>query len=622
MSSYRELRKRASQTWQQVERPSRPRITVNTATCGRAKGGLDILDAIWREVTQRRLEADTATTGCNGLCYAEPLVEIAWPGGTRILYGYITEDKVPKLIEETLAKGGRCPELALAVVEGKANGIPPLSSLEFWSLQERRLMANCGIIDPENIDHSIARGGYEGLAKALAMQPEDVVKEVTSSGLWGRGGAAFPTGRKWDFLRGARNEPKYILCNADEGDPGAWVNRMVMEGDPHLLLEGIVIAAYATGARYAYIYIRDEYPLAAQMMEKAITQARERGLVGEHVLDSDFSCEVYVFRGAGAYVCGEETGLIASIEGLRGMPKIRPPYPAQSGVFAKPSNVNNVETLANVPLILRNGAEWYASKGTERNKGTKMFSLSGHIQRVGCLEVPFGTPMSRVLFEAGGGVPDGYALKAIQSGGPLGGILPASEVNLPLEPEPFRERGVLMGSGGLIAISDKSCIIDMALYFSWFAEDESCGRCTTCRGGNQRMVEILRRIGNGGGRASDIEVLNMIGRDMANANCVHGQASPTAVMNALRYFTAELNEHIHNKRCPAKVCPGLIRYQVTEQGEKLPAAAAICPTGAIVQQDGWYDIDQGLCIKCDACREVAPESIAVVDAEVAGVVST
>jgi NADH:ubiquinone oxidoreductase subunit F (NADH-binding)/(2Fe-2S) ferredoxin len=624
MNAYQELRAKADEIWRSVEKPPRPRIAIGVATCSRAVSADETLEALRREIADRGLEANVVVTGCWGLCYLEPTVEVAKPDGSRVLYGRVTADRVPQFIEETIARDHVYQELALGTPSADGvRGVPPLSSLDFMSLQTRRLMANCGVVEPENIDHYIARGGFEGLVSALGISQEDVIKEVSEAGLWGRGGAAFPTGRKWEFMRGVQREPKYMIGNADEGDPGSFVNRTLMESDPYSIIEGMTIGAHATGARYGYIYIRDEYPLCVERMERALAQARERGLLGENIMGvspgggsapgEGFSYDMEVVRGAGSYVCGEETGLISSIEDSRGMPKIRPPFPAQSGVFAQPTTVNNVETYANVPLILRHGAGWYASMGTETNKGTKMFSLSGHIQRVGVLEVPFGMPLRRLMFEAGGGPPDGRTLKAVQPGGPLGGILHARDVDLPLEPEPFREKGALLGSGGLVAFDDSACIVDMCLYFEWFAEDESCGRCTTCRGGTQRMVEVLRRIAQGEGRSSDIEIMRLLADAMRWANCAHGQAAPTAVMNSIEAFLDEYQEHIEHKRCPARVCPGLIRYEISGQSPKLAEAAAICPTAAIVASDGEYAIDQGLCIKCDACREVAPEAIQVVD---------
>ena len=621
MRTYRELRQQAEEAWRAVESPARPRVAVGITTCSRAVGADETLEAIRQEVSRRGLEVDVAVTGCWGLCYAEPMVEVAKPNGSRVLYQRVTAERVPQLVEEALASAdGICQELALATLSSQpVDGVPPLSSLDFMAVQEERyLMANCGVIEPENIDHYIARSGYEGLAKALGMSDEDVMWEISDAGLWGRGGAAFSTGRKWEFLRDAKGKPKYMIGNADEGDPGSFVNRTLMESDPHCIIEGMIIGAYATGASYGYIYIRDEYPLCVERMDLALRQARERDLLGQSVLGSGFSYDMEIVRGAGSYVCGEETGLIASIEDARGMPKIRPPFPAQAGVFGKPTNVNNVETYANVPLILRRGATWYASVGTEKNKGTAIFSLSGHVQRVGVLEVPFGTPLRRLVYEAGGGPPEGRSLKAIQPGGPLGGVLHPRDVDLPLEPEPFREKGALLGSGGLVIVDDSACIVDMCLYFEWFAEDESCGRCTTCRSGTQRMVEILRRIANGGGRPSDIGLLRLLADAMRYANCAHGQAAPTAVMNTIEAFLDEYQEHIEAKRCPAKVCRGLIRYEIVGKSPELSEAAAICPTGAIVQEDSRYAIDQGLCIKCDACRELAPAAVQVVDALATG----
>ncbi len=622
MPTYEELRRAADEAWRPIAGPQRPLIKVGVATCSRVVGAWETLDALRRGLAERGILADVMVTGCWGLCYAEPIVEVhPDKSGPAVLYQHLTADKVPQLIEQAIAAAGVARRQALAVLADHGlNGVPPLRSLEFFAPQERRLMANCGVIDPGNIDHYIARGGYEGLAKALTMSDEAVIKEVSDSGLWGRGGAAFPTGRKWDALRQAQAKPKYMICNADEGDPGSFVNRNLMESDPHLIIEGMAIGGYATGASHGYIYIRDEYPLPVERMEKAVRLAREKGLLGENILGSDFSFDLEVLRGAGSYVCGEESGLIASLEDARGMPKIRPPYPFQSGVFGQPSNVNNVESYANVPLILRHGAAWYASVGSERHKGTKMFSLSGQVQRVGILEVPLGTPMSDVVLGAGGGPAAGRALKAVQPGGPLSGIVPASDVGIPLEPDPFRERGMGLGSGGLVLLDDTNCVVDLCTYFEWFAEDESCGRCTTCFAGTRRLLEILRRIASGRGRRSDLELIRLLGDTMAYSNCFHAQAAPTAVMSMFRFFQDELMEHIERKRCPAKACRGLVRYEVVHHSDRLPQAEAICPTQAVVRENAVsasggakYRIDQAKCIKCDACREQAPYAIAVVD---------
>ena len=610
---YQGLRAAADKAWAPLAEPKRTLIKVGVATCSRAVGAEETLDAIRREVAARKLEADVMLTGCLGACFSEPNVEVQLPGRAAVIYQQLTVDKVPALLD-AIAAGEPAPALALAVrADDPVAGIPALASLDFFRGQTQRLMANCGVIDPGNLDHYIARGGYEGLDKAFNLGPEKVITEMRESGLWGRGGAAFPTGRKWDFLAKSERHPKYVICNADEGDPGAFVNRNLMESDPHLLVEGVIIAGLASQADHGFIYIRDEYPVPVARVEKAIEQAYAGGLAGKNILGTGFNFEVEVVRGAGSYVCGDETGLLSSLEDRRGMPKIKPPYPAEAGVFAQPSNINNVESYTNAPLILRHGAAWWSSLGTERNKGTKMFSLSGQIRRVGIVEVPLGTPMDEVVMVAGGGPPEGHALKAIQTGGPLSGIVPASEIDIPLEPEPFRERGSLLGGGGLVVMDDTSCILDMCVYFEWFAEDESCGRCTTCFAGTRRMLEILKRIGSGRGRPADLELMKLLGRIAQNANCFHGQGAPTAVMTMFRFFEDELAEHLERKRCPAKACRGLVRYEVLHQSDRLPLAAAICPTGAVVQDNGTYRIDQEKCVRCDACREQAPYAIAVVD---------
>jgi NADH:ubiquinone oxidoreductase subunit F (NADH-binding)/(2Fe-2S) ferredoxin len=614
VATYGELKSRAEEVWARVANPPRTLIKVGVATCSRVVGAEQTLEALRREVERRGLDADVMVTGCLGLCYAEPLVEVAYPREQAVLYERVTSEKVPALLNEAVANDGVARDMALATTGRSASGsVPPLASLEFMRGQVRRLMANCGVIDPASIEHYVARGGYEGLIRTLRMKREDVIKEVQDSRLWGRGGAAFSTGLKWEFLHNAKRKPKYLICNADEGDPGSFVNRNLMESDPHLLVEGMIIGGYATDAEVGYIYIRDEYPVPVERMTRAVEQAKEEGLLGSGILGTDFTFELEVVRGAGSYVCGDETGLLSSLEDRRGMPKIKPPFPAQAGVFAMPSNINNVESYTNVPLIMRHGAQWWAAMGSEKHKGTKMFSLSGQIQRVGILEVPLGTPTSEVVMRMGGGPPVGRELKGIQPGGPLSGVIPAKDVDIPLEPDPYRERGVLMGSGGLVILDDTNCMVDLCIYFEWFAEDESCGRCTTCFAGTRRMLEILRRISSGRGRLADLELIKLLGRIAQNANCFHGQGAPTAVMSMFRFFEDELLEHVQRKRCPAKVCRGLVRYEVMHQSELLPKAEAICPTNAVVRDNGTYRIDQAKCIKCDACREQVPYAIAVVD---------
>jgi NADH-quinone oxidoreductase subunit F len=615
MATYHELREQADRVWHAYVKPARPQIAVNVSTDSHARHGDRTLAELQKQVAERGLGVDIGITGSIGLSYQEPTVVVTKPDGSRVLYGFVTADRVGELLEAAIIRDGVLPELALGVLAGSVPSVPPIEEHEYFRLQVRRLMANMGRTDPENIAHAIANGAYQGLDRALGMTPEEIVKEMLDSTLRGRSGSDFPTGRKWDFLRTARGGPKYLICNADEGDPGAFINRAVMEGDPHLVVEGMIIAAHCTGASYGFVYIREEYPLCVERVKKAIEDARAKGLLGENILGRGLNYDMRVVKGAGSYVCGEESGLISSIQDSRGMPRIRPPFPAQAGVFGLPTNVNNVETYADAALIFRYGLDWYGRVGTERNHSTKMFSLSGDVQRPGILEVPLGTLTRDLVLGAGGGVPEGRTLKALQPGGPLAGIIGLNALDLKLEPEEYRPTGTLLGGGGIVLCDETTCIVDLCIYFQWFCEDESCGRCTTCHGGTQRANEILRRISNGEGKMSDLDLLQLLTDSLRWSNCVHGQAAPTSVSNSLKNFREEILAHIQERRCPAKVCQGLIRYEVVpEQATEVAEGAAICPTGAIKQQDGRYAIDQNLCIKCDACREVNPQAIRVVDA--------
>ncbi len=594
----------------------RPKVAVCLDTSSLARGADETLARIRELVEREGIDADVGITGSWGFCWLEPTVTVRTAAGTRtILYGEVTPDKAEEFVRRTLVENGEYPELAIGVVEGvSSEGVQPLSEHPFMKGQVRRLMANCGLIDPENIDHYLARGGYEGFARALEMTPEQIIQEVLDSGLGGRGGGGFPTGRKWDFLRNATAEPRYLVCNADEGDPGAWVNRILMEGDPQLIIEGMLIAARATNAREGYIYIRYEYPLAFQRMKKAVEQAYEKGLLGRDIVGSGLDFDLIVFRGAGSYVCGEETGLMSSIDGYRGMPRIKPPFPAQAGLWNKPTNVNNVESYANAPLILRHGAAWWSGVSDAKDKGTKMFTISGAVKQAGCVEIPFGYTVRQLLEQYGGGMREGSVLKGFQPGGPLSGILPASEIDLPLALDPYRERGMFLGSGGVVFFDQHTSVIDLCTYFVGFAEDESCARCTTCRGGTQRAVEILRRMAAGGGRDSDLQKLEDLTRTLVWSNCLHGQFALTTVKLALRYFRDEFETVIREKRDPARALPGLIRYVLKNPGaESVKEAAGICPTRAIVETHAGWQLDDDLCIRCGACKEVAPDAIDVVD---------
>ncbi len=638
-SAYDEIREAAELSTAPRRSPSRPLVRVDLSTSSIAAEA----DRLWEALEPLAAEhdVDLVRVGTLGLSWLEPVVEVERPGlgggggaGGAVVYGPVRPEDAGEFLAAAL--GGNPAEDAAQWLIGARTpvqgvpgmqGVPSLTDHPFWAPQERRLMQSMGVIDPESLDEAIAAGAYEALDRAIAMEPMAICDLVLSAGVGGRGGGGFPAGQKWKFLLGAQSQTKYLVCNADEGDPGAFVNRVLMESDPHLVIEGMAIAGRATGSDYGFIYIRDEYPLSIERMELALAQARERGVLGQNIFGSGFNFDLEITRGAGSYVCGEETGLIASVEGLRGMPKIRPPFPAQKGVFAEPSNVNNTETYANVPLIVRHGADWYRLHGTESDPGTKMFSISGSLERPGILEVPFGMGMDELLLGCGGGPPDGHTPKGIQPGGPLGGLLPASDLGLKLERPPFTERGVLLGSGGLILFDERASAVDLTKYFSEFCEDESCGRCTTCHGGSQRLVEVLERIMHGDGREEDLERIGVIDKTLQNANCLHGQFTPYAVRGLVNYFRDELDLHINDKRDPAQVAPGLTRYLITDQSDpRLEEAAAFCPTACIsrapVESDddeapsdelGDWQINEAQCIHCDVCREIAPDAIRVED---------
>lgn len=615
MPTYDELLQLAEPARRRLEGVERPRVAVQVDTSGIACGALETLDALSDEVTRRGLNVDVVEVGAGGLSFAYPIVELV-RDGQRILYQELTADKVPAFVEKVLAGGQPGEEWALGVLEGQpSDGVRPMSDYDWWSIQQRRLMQDMGYVDPADIYESIARGAYSGLNRALGMSQEAIIAEVTSSTLGGRGGSYFPTGRKWDFLRTSPTSPKTMVCNADEGDPGAWLNRMTMECDPHALIEGMMVGGFATGAIRGYIYIREEYPLAFERVSKAVEQAYEAGVLGPNVMGTDFGFDMEVVRGAGSYVCGEESGLIASIEDARGMPKIRPPFPAASGVFGQGSNVNNVESYHTAAWVLRYGLEKYREVGTEQNAGTKMFCASGHVERVGCFELPFGTPLRTLLEVCAGGIAGGRGIKAIQVGGPLTGITPEFYLDLGMEPQTYRENKLgSLGGGGFVFMDDQSCVINLLSQLHWFLEDESCGRCTTCHGGTQRMVEIIRRIQRGGGRESDLGKMRLLTDTLRNSNCQHGQLVPVTILHTLDWFMADLEEHIFQKRCGAKVCKGLVRYEITGDDPNLPKAAEYCPTNAIKEDGGSYRIDDALCVRCDACREIAPNAVQIVDA--------
>jgi len=559
--NFRKVKSQASSQWDAMQHSDKLRILIGMGTCGRAAGAEDILDVLNQELVEQNIQADILPVGCIGLCYAEPLIEVIKPGKPSVFYGNLTPELVSEIIADYLIADNPRPDLALGTRgEGTLDGIPKLFDLPVLKPQVRISLRNCGNIDPENINHYIANGGYEGLAKALRMKPQEVIDEIKESGLRGRGGAGFPTGVKWQFCHDAPGDIKYLICNADEGDPGAFMDRALLEGDPHAVTEGILIGAYAIGATEGYIYIRAEYPLAIQRLRIAIKQMEEYGLIGNNIMGSGFGFHIKIKEGAGAFVCGEETALLASIEGGRGMPRSRPPFPAQSGLWGKPTNINNVETWSNVSAILAKGADWYASYGTEKSKGTKNFSLAGKVVHTGLIEVPMGISLREIVYDIGGGIPEGKRLKAVQTGGPSGGFIPANLIDLPVDYESLAQVGAIMGSGGMVVIDEDTCMVDMTKFFLTFTQAESCGKCIPCRWGTKQMLDILEDISSGRGRPDDIELLQELAESVKdNSLCGLGQTAPNPVLTSIRYFRDEYEEHIKKHHCPAAVCKGLVK---------------------------------------------------------------
>ena len=549
-------------------------------------------------------EVKVIRTGCFGLCALGPIVVI-YPEGS--FYSMVKEENVKEIVDEHLLKGRPVTRLLYDETVAEDNTIKSLDETAFYKKQLRIALRNCGVINPENIDEYIAFDGYAALGKVLTeMTPEQVIQTMLDSGLRGRGGAGFPTGLKWKFAAGNKADQKYVCCNADEGDPGAFMDRSILEGDPHVVIEAMAIAAYAIGASQGYVYIRAEYPIAVQRLTIAINQAREYGLLGKNIFGTDFCFDLDIKLGAGAFVCGEETALMTSIEGKRGEPRSRPPFPAVKGLFAKPTILNNVETYANVPQIILKGADWFASMGTEKSKGTKVFALGGKIKNTGLVEIPMGTTLRTIVEEIGGGIPGGKKFKAAQTGGPSGGCIPASLIDTPIDYDNLIAIGSMMGSGGLIVMDEDTCMVDIAKFFLEFTVDESCGKCTPCRVGTKRLLELLTKITDGKGTMEDLDKITELAEFIkANSLCGLGQTAPNPVLSTLRYFRDEYEEHIKNKRCPAGVCKALLNYKIDPVKCKgCTLCARACPAGAItgtVRQP--HAIDTAKCVKCGACME-------------------
>ena len=590
-----------------------PRIEFRDKTylliCGgtgcHATGSIKVKDALVEGLEKHGLndKVQVIETGCNGFCAMGPIM-VVQPG--NIFYQKLSPDDIEELIESHLV-GGKPVERLLYKDPQSKKRIAVQSDIPFFAYQMPRALRNKGLIDPESLNDYIARDGYLGAAKALLeLTPGQIIEEVKTSGLRGRGGAGFPTGLKWDFASKSPGDTKYVLCNADEGDPGAFMDRSILEADPHAVLEGMLIAARAIGATEGIIYARTEYPLAIKRLEIAISQAREHGLLGKDILGSGFNFDISIYQGAGAFVCGEETALMRSIEGQRGMPRPRPPFPAQNGLWEKPTVLNNVETLANIPQIIVNGGAWYASVGTETSKGTKVFALSGDVNNIGLVEVPMGTTLRTLIFDIGGGIPKKRKFKAVQLGGPSGGCVPEKYLDTPVDYEAIAKVGAIMGSGGVIVMDQTTCMVDMARFFMEFIQDESCGKCTPCREGTRRLLEILEKICEGRGEPGDIEVLEELSQVIRSSSlCGLGQTSPNPVLSTLRYFRDEFKAHIYDKKCPAKRCVALLKFEVDpELCAKCGLCARSCPADAIAwEKKQVARIDKEKCIKCLTCYE-------------------
>ncbi|QTE68126.1 NADH-quinone oxidoreductase subunit NuoF [Clostridiales bacterium] len=582
----------------------RSHVLVCGGTGCSSSGSAKLIERFEEQLKEKGLdkEVKVVRTGCFGLCEAGPVV-IVYPEGT--FYSRVKVEDVDEIVAEHLLKGRRVQRLVYVDHKTHESTVQKsLSEIGFYKQQMRVALRNCGVIDPENIDEYIAFDGYKALAKALTeMTPDQVIQEILDSGLRGRGGAGFPTGKKWQFAKASQAEHKYFVCNADEGDPGAFMDRSLLEGDPHAILEAMAIGGYAIGADEGWIYVRAEYPIAVKRLEKAIEQAHEYGLLGENIFGTGFNFDIHIRLGAGAFVCGEETALMASIEGKRGEPRPKPPFPAVKGLFESPTNINNVETLGNVAQIILKGADWFKSIGTERSTGTKVFALGGKINNTGLVEVPMGIPLRTIIEDIGGGCPNGKKFKAVQTGGPSGGCIPAALLDTPVEYDTLTAIGAMMGSGGMIVMDEDNCMVDIARFFLDFTVDESCGKCTPCRIGTRRMLEILERITQGKGEEGDIEKLQTLAENIkSSALCGLGQTAPNPVLSTIKYFRDEYEAHIKEKRCPAHHCQALLNYEITDACRGCTACARKCPVNAIsgnVKER--HVIDTSKCIKCGNC---------------------
>ncbi len=583
--------------------PTRPKLIVGLGTCGIAAGAEKVYNLFKGKIDAAGADVELTITCCNGMCHNEPIAEFIDASGQKFLYGGLTEKKAELVFDKHITGGAPMEKFLMDITDGDTG--PGM----FNAKQRKIVLRNCGLINPESLEEYLAAQGYEGLKKAMEMGPDAIIQEVKDSGLRGRGGAGFSTGMKWMFTQKAQGDKKYLICNADEGDPGAFMDRSVLESDPHSVLEGMAVCAFATGASFGYIYCRAEYPLAIKRLNKAIAQAKEKNLLGANILGTDFSFDIKVKEGAGAFVCGEETALMASIEGMRGMPRPRPPFPAQSGLWGHPTNINNVETYANIPWIMVNGASSYASVGTEKSKGSKVFALAGRIQRGGLAEVPMGITIREIVNDVAGGSSSGLTIKAVQMGGPSGGCIPASLFDTRIDYDEVNKTGAIMGSGGLVVMDETTCMVDVARFFLSFTRLESCGKCTFCRIGTTRMLEILEKICAGNATMDDLDTLEDLSHKIKKTSlCGLGQTAPNPVLTTLKYFRHEYEAHINEKNCPAGVCKALTTFHINpEKCTGCSICAVNCSVKAISGErgvKGSYSIDQEKCTKCGVCRDV------------------
>ena len=614
--SFEPLKEQSAAEWEAIVNSPKPHIFIGTDTSGRAAGALETLEAFREALAEKNIDAILIEVGSTGYCYADPSVVIRKPGFPPIYYGYVTTGIASRLVSDFIIGDDPCYEFAIGALE-KNDIIPTIYDQPRFQYEKRILLSHCGNIDPRNIKQYIANGGYAALIKALEMPPQVVIDEIARSGLRGLGGAGFPTGQKWQVCREGPGQTKYVICNADEGDPGAFMDRTILESDPHAVIEGMIIAAYAVGANRGFIYVRAEYPLAVECTAAALRQAKEKGILGNDILGSGFDFDIEMMRGSGAFVCGEETALIASLEGRRGWPRHRPPFPAQSGLWGQPTLINNIKTLAAVPHILNNGADWFAGIGTETSKGTAVFALAGKVTNTGLVEVPMGTTLRQIIFDVGGGIPKGRNFKAVQIGGPSGGCLPESLLDLPIDFDSLNEAGAMMGSGGMVILDEDNCMVDTARYFLDFTHAESCGKCTFCRLGTAQMLDVLEDITNGNGKTEDIDFLRELATDIKEGSlCGLGQTSPNPILTTIKYFMDEYDAHILEKRCPAKVCQELTAFYIhPDKCERsCDACVGTCPTEAIFSgKRGIKVIDQEKCVKCGTCLDACPPQYKAVE---------